>query len=1159
MRIRILGSFEVAVAGRPVELGGRKQRAVLAALVLEPGRTVGIGRLVDIVWGGEPPARAEASLQAYVSNLRRALEPDRAPRAEPKLLVSRPGGYALDVPADAVDVTRFEQLVQQARTLRDEGALDEAAAVCDEALALWSPPLPEFADEPFVVSTALRLEALAAAVTEERADLLLAAGRHRELLPEMEAGVRAEPLREHRWYQLAVALYRSGQQAEALRAVSRAREVLAEETGLSVGPDLERLESDLLSHAPTLASPARPTTTAPVSSGRRERPARRSAAVGRQFVGREHELELLNEALDAVVSGTGRIVVISGEPGIGKTRLAEELTAMAEQRGVVTAWARCPESAATETLRPMEQLGDVLAGAGLAASFARADLVKPAAAIDGEELDPFVGAVRELTRAPAPFLCVIDDLQWADPTSLRVIERVATEIAAMPGLVVATVRPLDASAPLPLVECLGELARQPFALRISLTGLEAGEVGAWIAGRQEATPDERLVEFVHDRTAGNPFFVQELVSLLAAEDRLDASVHDDVGRPGRLHVPDAVADVIRRRVGRLPASTQQLLPAVAVVGRSFDADVAALVTDRTLDELLDDLDAAMDAGLVNEDPDTLGRFGFSHALVAEALAAELSAARRARVHAATARAIEALRVGLLDEHLAELGHHALAGALAGSADLAIRYAALAADRATAVGAHEDAVRHRKIVVRALELGRPGDRQARYDALLELGRAHRRADDAEGAIAAFADAVTVAEQSDDVDAVTAAAVLLNESSLWQSGDYGADNAAEVAVVERVLALLPEGDSAVRAELLGALASFLYYVGDPDRCERLSVEALEMARRVGEPATIAKTLNNRSQAGWRPGNARLRRELADELLGLCEDHDLDPELRFLGEFSRMVVGMELGEPPRARLDRARKLAAECRSANPLHQMGWFEATLLSVEGKAADAERVAGETLERYRRTRRWGADVIHLGAVLMARIDSGRGEETLVAAAGYDLGDYAAPYLGFSAWTMCEIGQPELARAVLGPPGTVPELRRDWLWVGGNTFIAQAVGRLNDAEAAGLLHDLLVPHAGHMALAGTSPAVSSVDHALGRLATVLGDLPAARDHLTRGIELETAVGSVSWAARGLLARAELGMGDGAPPGIDVAADLAGARMLAERHGMIPVLARLGDLG
>ena len=307
MELRVLGPFEaVGDDGRSLDVGGLRPQALLVALALAGGHPVAADQLLDQVWPGEKlPDRNR--LQVQVSRLRRALGDDR--------ISSRGGGYALEIPASALDAARFEQLVAQGRAALQRQDPAGAAGRLRQALGLWrGPPLAEFADTGFAPAVIIRLEEARLAATEDRieADLLL--GLHGELAGETDALVRAHPLRERLWGQLIVALYRSGRQGDALAAYQRARAVLADELGVDPGPELRRLESAVLSQDPALDAPA---TGYPAPG--RERPGNLPAAPG-ALVGRRAELEAVASLMQA-----SRVVTVVGPGGVGKTRLAIEV------------------------------------------------------------------------------------------------------------------------------------------------------------------------------------------------------------------------------------------------------------------------------------------------------------------------------------------------------------------------------------------------------------------------------------------------------------------------------------------------------------------------------------------------------------------------------------------------------------------------------------------------------------------------------------------------------------------------------------------------------------------------------------------------------------------------------------------------------------------
>jgi DNA-binding SARP family transcriptional activator len=241
VQYRILGTLEVSDGERALDLGGHKQRTVLAALLLDANRSVSVDRLIDSVWGEAAPTKAEASLQAYVSNLRKVLEPDRQPRAEATVLRKRPNGYELSIDPDDLDATRFEKLVQRAQARWRDDELEGARADLDAALELWAPLLPELVGEPFVREASAHYDGLHALALEVAFDVRLELGDHRAAVPDMEAAVTARPLHERLWAQFALALYRADRQADALKAVAEARRQLVENVGVEPGAELRRL------------------------------------------------------------------------------------------------------------------------------------------------------------------------------------------------------------------------------------------------------------------------------------------------------------------------------------------------------------------------------------------------------------------------------------------------------------------------------------------------------------------------------------------------------------------------------------------------------------------------------------------------------------------------------------------------------------------------------------------------------------------------------------------------------------------------------------------------------------------------------------------------------------------------------------------------------
>lgn len=323
MDFRILGILEVGDGGRRVEIGAAKERSLLAELVLHANQIVSRERLVEVVWGDNPPATAAATLNTYVSHLRSALEPGRAARTQPGLLLTRDPGYLLAVDPERVDALRFERLAGEGRRALAAGDAATAAATLRKGLGLWrGGALADFVYEPFAQAEATRLEELRLSTLEQRIDADLALGRHHDLVAELRRLVDEHPLRERLWSQLMLALYRCGRQSEALRAYSELRKVLAEELGIDPSPALRQLEEDMLQQQPGLeapAAPGHPADAEPVPT-RPVRPPTNLPSRLTSFVGREDDIA----EVERLCAGA-RLVTLVGAGGVGKTRLAVEV------------------------------------------------------------------------------------------------------------------------------------------------------------------------------------------------------------------------------------------------------------------------------------------------------------------------------------------------------------------------------------------------------------------------------------------------------------------------------------------------------------------------------------------------------------------------------------------------------------------------------------------------------------------------------------------------------------------------------------------------------------------------------------------------------------------------------------------------------------------
>ncbi|MFF7761579.1 BTAD domain-containing putative transcriptional regulator [Streptomyces griseorubiginosus] len=358
LRIRVLGPLGAEVAGAPVELGTPRQRAVLALLVAARGAVVSVDRMADQLWRGRPPARATVSLQTYVSNLRRLLEPERPPRAPATVLVSSPPGYALRLPEDAVDAWLFGARVERAR----RAPAAQVRESLTEALGWWQgPAFQEHGDEAWAVPEVARLGSLRAEARELAVAAGLFTGHVAEVTPAAEAMVRERPLREEGWRLLALAHWAADRRGDALTALRRARRTLRDELGCDLSPALAELERAILTERVEVlraAVPERGPAGAERAWGAREStravsepggvsaelaPGTSQRPVGHDlFVGRVDELRALGSAARAARQGGG-LVLVTGEAGAGKSALLGRFAGRLREEGWTVVVGRCPE------------------------------------------------------------------------------------------------------------------------------------------------------------------------------------------------------------------------------------------------------------------------------------------------------------------------------------------------------------------------------------------------------------------------------------------------------------------------------------------------------------------------------------------------------------------------------------------------------------------------------------------------------------------------------------------------------------------------------------------------------------------------------------------------------------------------------------------------
>ena len=846
IEFRVLGPFEVLAGGVSLPLGSPKQRALLAALVISANRVMSVDRLMEELWGDEAPARAMASLQAYVSRLRRLLQPAGGKRNRSDVLATQAPGYVLRVAPESIDAVRFE--IEVGRGIRVLGAGDAAAAVdvFESALARWrGAPYGDFSFEEFAQGEITRLSELRLAAVEGRLAALVATGQPAAAIAEAEAVLRDHPLREGVWASLMTALYRAGRQGDALRAYQRARRVIGEELGLEPGPALRELEARILHQAPGLESDRPGAEVVPAVS----EPAGRSAAphpgqdAEDPLVGRRDELRRIRGAVGSALEGRGQAVLLHGEPGIGKTRLARAAALQAAQVGAVVGRGGCVEGQGTAAYWPwthavrevLEALGSTelpLAAREALATLAPLDtaLARWAGGVPTppQPADPHLARTR-LQRAAIdavvalarcqPVCLVIEDLQWADEPSLQLLSLLAPELAGGPVLLVVTYR--DQELGQAVADALSSLERHADTIDLALGGLDQVSVHRFVELTAGQSVSASVAASIAARTSGNPLFVVELTRLLRSE----RTLHEDAVR--HAPVPAGVREVIGRRLVRLPAQTSTVLTVAAVIGRAFPIGLLERVTQLPEEELLDRIESAVAIGLVVEGGGSVGTFSFTHDLVRDTLQETVGGTRRARLHARVAEAI--LEHG--DEHDPtrpfEVAHHLLAALPMVPAEEVGRHLLAAADAAVRRLAFEQAEEELRRALDLVELLPPEARagfelavRVRLARVLSVARGHASPEEREHSERAVELADEVQPSADVILALWGAAV-----SAGMAGEYS----RTLAIGDRLLKWGEEqGDRTVLYLGHALVGGCSWYLGGPERAARhlgLAVELLD----------------------------------------------------------------------------------------------------------------------------------------------------------------------------------------------------------------------------------------------------------------------------------------------------------------------------------------------
>lgn len=854
-------------------------------------------------------------------------------------------------------------------------------------------------------------------------------------------------------------------------------------------------------------------------------PARLPDVPATGLIGRAGPRDHLVSALKAVNAAEGaRTVMVSGEAGVGKSTLTSSFARDAYAEGALVLYGRCDEELAVP-YRPFVEAfdqyfaqvdGPTLSAMGPSLLEPLARLVPVLSGRLAEPPEPITGdpdterwilfgavvALIELASKSAPVILILDDVHWADSPSLQLLRHLTANLSGR-ALIVATHRDSGLSASHPLTELLAALSREQACTRLTLTGLDDGEVVSLVEAAAGHDLDEDGIGLAHAlsrETDGNPFFVSEVLRHLV-ETR--AVVQDGDGRwiitteLSDAGLPVSVLQVIGSRVARLGSEAERILAAAAVLGQEFEVDIVCSVTACSEDSVLDVLEAAASSALVDEVRTAPGRFRFAHALIQHTLYESLGATRRARLHRSAAEVMEA-RIGAAPGPRAgELARHWLSATGPSDVAKAVAFSRLAAEEALRALAPAEAVRWFGEALQLLA-GAP-DEGERSRCLAGLGEAQRQLGDP-AFRGTLLEASRLAQSLGDVDTMVAA-VLANNRGFQSSAGSVDDERVEMlgAAIEAV----GHEDDRVRARLLALLALERTHDGDYPGRRALSDESVRLARRSGDPVVLLDVLMRRWLTVWIPETVEMLLDESIESVALAAEVG-DAGARFRVADFRAAVAVQMGDPDEVERWHAEeaRVAAEVGQPSLLWNAAFERSWSALLFGDVTGSEALAEEAFEIGRQTGQPDALPIYFGQVIALRMAQDRLGEIADMTAEIGAANPGLPgFRAVAALCLADVGRLEEARVMLeaetrlGFPGTADFLVANYfaLW-------SRVAARFEDRVAAGAIYERLRGWPPHLVVFFGCSFDAAIAHFLGTLAVVLGRYDDACGHFQEALEV-----------------------------------------------------------